>query len=88
MKVLGFLLHKSFKKDFKKLPKQARSEFKRKRDFLVVNSAHPALHLHSLHGEWAGKWSINVTGNIRAIFKLQGNIAIFVNIGTHSELYE
>jgi mRNA-degrading endonuclease YafQ of YafQ-DinJ toxin-antitoxin module len=32
-------------------------------------------------------FSINVTGDYRAIFYIENNIAVFYKIGRHSELY-
>ena len=35
-----------------------------------------------------GYWSINITGDVRAIYRQHGDtIIIFVLIGTHSQLY-
>ncbi len=43
----------------------------------------------SLHGPFEGYWSINISGNIRAIYKADDNNEIvFIRIGTHSELYK
>lgn len=41
-----------------------------------------------LTGEYAGLYSINITGDIRALYKKVGDTyAIFGFIGTHSQLY-
>lgn len=46
------------------------------------------LNTHPLHGEWLGCKSINVTGNIRAVFEEIGeNKVEFIAIGSHPELY-
>lgn len=43
---------------------------------------------HSLSGEWAGCRSINITGDIRAVFEEVDKKRIeFIAIGSHSELY-
>jgi len=40
-----------------------------------------------LHGEHKGFKSFNVTGDIRVIFKETKEVFLFVDIGTHGELY-
>ena len=46
------------------------------------------LHLHMLTGEYAGLYSINITGDIRALYeKIDDTYVIFGFIGTHSQLY-
>lgn len=79
---------KGFEKDFSKLPKKTQLEFSKKLTLLLSDSRHPSLHLHKLHGKYAGTWSINITGDIRAIIDMgvQGTL-IFIAIGSHSELY-
>lgn len=53
----------------------------------MIDSDHPLLNNHPLYGKWEGCWSINVTGDIRAIYKTEGFIAIFLEIGSHGQLY-
>ena len=49
----------------------------------------PLLNNHYLGGEYEGCRSINITGDIRAIFYIKQNSdVVFINIGSHSELYE
>ena len=46
------------------------------------------LNNHKLHGEYEGCNSINITGNIRAVFRyVKEDSVIFTDIGTHPELY-
>jgi addiction module RelE/StbE family toxin len=46
------------------------------------------LNNHALAGEYHGYRSINVTGDFRAIYQMEGpEIAVFVAIGKHSQLY-
>ncbi len=41
-----------------------------------------------MQGKFAGYWSININGNIRALYLIEADtIIIFALIGTHSELY-
>ncbi len=55
----------------------------------ITNPFDPALHDHALHGPFEGCHSINISGDIRAIYKPKetGDV-VFIRIGTHSELYK
>ncbi|HMS31711.1 MAG TPA: type II toxin-antitoxin system RelE/ParE family toxin [Candidatus Saccharibacteria bacterium] len=78
----------SFKKQFKRLDSKTRDKFKQRLELFMEDPRQPALRLHPLKGTLAGMWSINVTGDIRAVFKYDGqSIVIFYMIGTHSQLY-
>lgn len=48
----------------------------------------PSLRNHPLKGELVGYYSINVTGDVRAIYEIIGSeIYLYEMIGTHSQLY-
>jgi len=81
--------HKNFRKQFDKLSIKIQDKFEEKLDLFLQNMFHLLLNNHSLSGEYEGCRSINITGEIRAIFyvKSDSNI-VFINIGSHSELYE
>ena len=81
--------HKNFRKQFDKLSIKIQDKFEEKLDLFLQNMFHPLLNNHSLSGEYEGCRSINITGNIRAIFYLKTESGIvFINIGSHPELYE
>lgn len=82
-------LHKSFLRAYVKQPQKIKKKFKEKRDLFIEDMFHPILNNHPLTGKYDGCRSINITGDIRAIFfvKIDGGI-VFINIGSHSELYE
>ena len=86
---MQFNYHKNFKKRFEKLPVKIQNKFEEHLGLFFKNQFHPILSNHSLSGEYKGCRSINVTGDIRAIFyvKNDGHI-VFTNIGSHPELYE
>lgn len=53
------------------------------------NPTNPLLNKHLLHGEYSDCYSINVTGNYRAIFRYLSPVDVeFIRIGTHSQLYK
>jgi len=87
MKITGFITHGNFKKQFSKLTKEIQLEFKERIYIFLKQSSHILLNNHPLHGDWNGYWSINITGDVRAIYKIEGTIAILVAIGTHNQLY-
>jgi len=45
------------------------------------------LHNHALSGKYEGFRSINITGDMRAVFQDFGNTVVFICLGTHSQLY-
>lgn len=80
--------HRSFKKDYKKLSAGMQSRFNERLKLFLNDPFHPLLNNHSLHGEWEGYRSISITGDLRAIFQIEGETAIFVAIDTHTNLYD
>ena len=51
------------------------------------NNRHPSLRTHKLKGNLADTWSISVEGNVRLIYTIKNNEAIFFKIGNHDEVY-
>ena len=86
-RIINRIYHRNFEKALAKQKREIRQAFKERRNLLMIDSNHPLLNNHPLHGKWEGCWSINVTGDIRAIYKTEGFIAIFLDIGSHGQLY-
>ena len=79
---------KKFQKQFAKLSPKVREQFKVRQRLWFQDPYHPRLRLHKLAGEFVGLYSINITGDIRAIYEETGKeTVVFGLIGTHSELY-
>lgn len=77
-----------FKKQYKKLPKKIQDQFDEKIRLFAVDPTLPALKVHPLKGNFAGYWSMNVNGDVRALYVMDGDsIVIFALIGTYSQLY-
>ncbi len=77
-----------FKKQYQKLPKKMQTRFDERLVLWLVNPADSLLRVHSLTGNYTGYFSMNVTGDIRAVYRHEGDeIVIFALIGSHSELY-
>ncbi len=79
--------HRSFKKQLEQLPPQVQRQFSDRLNQFIIAPNHPWLHNHPLRGEYKKYWSINVTGNVRALYTKEDGIIVFRAIGTHSELY-
>lgn len=64
---------------FKKIQKQLKT-FK-------GNIKHPSLRTHKLKGNLSNSWSITIEGNMRMIYTIENNEALFFKIGDHNEVY-
>lgn len=85
---MKIVFHKSFEKKYKKLPNKIKLKIKETNILFVKDPYNVALNNHALHGKYAGYRSINITGNVRIIYKfLDKDTVIFSEIGTRSELY-
>lgn len=81
-------LHKNFEKKFKKFSQKLREKFKERRNLFLEDITHPLLNNHSLTGDRAGQWSINITGDWRAVYVFEkDDVVVFIDIDTHSNLY-
>lgn len=85
---MELILHKIFKRNFKKLPSKVQNKFFEKIEIFKNDKFHIILNNHSVEKIFPGCRSINITGDYRAIFEDFGDTIIFLHIGTHSELYK
>ena len=84
---VGF--NKNFKKQFDKLPKNIQEQFFNRLNVFLINSFTPILNNHQLRGKLKNMRSINVTGDIRAIYEqINKNKVLFLTIANHSKLYD
>ena len=78
---------KAYQKRIKPNPKLIRQTSKRIKLF-QENPDHPLLKDHALKGSKLGLRAFSVTGDIRIIYKFKSaNTAIFLDIGTHNQVY-
>ncbi len=85
---MQYILSKNFEKDFAKLPPSIKKKALLTFEKFIENPQNPTLRNHGLSGKWKGHFSINVTGDTRAIyFVIEDDLIRFVAIGSHSELY-
>lgn len=79
---------KSFKKQFKKLPLKLQDQFADRLELYLIDPLAQQLRVHPLRGKFVGYWSMNISGDFRALYRKDGDtITIFALIGTHSQLY-
>ena len=81
--------HRLFKKRYKKISLKIRRQFDERLLLFEKEPFHPMLNNHPLGGDREGQWSINVTGDWRAAYIFEDrNTIVFIDIDTHSNLYE
>ena len=86
---MKIVLHNRFLKQYSKLRTKDQEKFRARRDLFLTDPHNPTLNNHPLSGKYKGYCSINITGDIRVIYKLvHENTALFVAIGSHSSLYK
>jgi addiction module RelE/StbE family toxin len=77
-----------FKKQYKKLSVKLQNQFDERLQLFFEDPTNPMLRTHPLKGTYSGYWSINISGDLRAIYLQKGDeLIIFALIGTHSQLY-
>ncbi len=80
---------KKFKKKYKKLSRKIQKQFNRRLTLFIESPTYPLLRVHELSGKYKGCSSMNITGDIRAVFEMQSSgIVLFSDIGSHGELYK
>lgn len=79
---------RSFKKDYKKLNLKLRNQLRERVTLFKENQFAPLLNNHSVHHPYEGCQSINVSGDVRALYEIINDTALFVRVGSHSELYK
>lgn len=81
--------HNNFKKDLKLQNNKIQEKLKERLVIFMEDPYEITLNNHPLHGKYKGYRSINISGDIRAIYKLmEDKLCVFVAIGTHSKLYK
>ena len=86
---MKILFHRDFSKRYAKLQSGEKQKTDSRIEVFAANPFHPLLDNHALHGTYGGCRSINITGDLRAIYEEIGTeIVHFIALGTHPELYE
>jgi addiction module RelE/StbE family toxin len=84
---MEFIYTKKFAKELSRFPKEIKNKTRERLTILSVNENDITLNNHKLNPPWEGYRSINVTGDIRIIYKKNGVFCVLYRIGTHPQLY-
>jgi len=85
---MRFSYSKKFTKQYTKQSIDIKNKFIDRQTLLATDFFSPILNNHKLSGEYLGCKSINITGDIRAVFEeISEDHIEFIAIGTHGELY-
>ncbi|MEK7175491.1 MAG: type II toxin-antitoxin system mRNA interferase toxin, RelE/StbE family [Patescibacteria group bacterium] len=88
---MQIIFHKDFNKKYFKLKESEKKKFKERLNIFIKDPYNPILNNHALSGKYLPRRSINVTGDLRALFKIvdpkDGDTILFTEIDTHSNLY-
>jgi addiction module RelE/StbE family toxin len=80
--------HKHFDKMFEKCSPAVKKKFRERIILFLKNPFAEELGNHALHGEYDGLRSINITGDIRAVYDPVDNPHVrFLSIGSHAQLH-
>ena len=85
---MTFRFHRNFEKQYKKLKVSEKKKAQKRLLLFLQNPYHPVLNNHPLKGKYLDYRSFNITGNLRAIYKLISDIeVVFIAVDSHSNLY-
>lgn len=80
---------KKFKKQYQKLPPKIRQKTKERIKLWASNPHDVSLRLHKLSGKMSRFYSINITGDVRALYEIiDTQVYLYHMIGSHSQLYQ
>ena len=80
-------VHKKFIKGYNKLTTSQQKKFKERRNLFIGDEFNPILNNHALTGKYQGFRSINISGDLRAIFRREKDSVLFAALDKHSNLY-
>ena len=76
-----------FNKQRKAAPLEIKIAFREALELFLEDPNHKLLRNHALTGKYAGVRSIDVTDDWRALYREELERIIFVDLGTHQDLY-
>lgn len=86
---MDILFNRNFKRQYKKLRIIEREKTQQRLRLFMQDQNNPILNNHALKGEYCGFYSINIAGDLRALYRLvKKDVALFIIIDTHSNLYD
>lgn len=86
---MNVIFHKRFDKMAGKLPSKVKTKMVERITLFSKDPLAYTLRNHALNTPYKGSYSIDITGNYRAVYHLVNDqTAMFTHIGTHSQLYK
>ena len=85
---MRFIEHRTFERQYKKLSREVQEKIGQRLALLVMNERDPLLNAHKLHQPYDSYSSINITGDIRLVYrKLNAETFYLRAVGTHHQLF-
>jgi addiction module RelE/StbE family toxin len=82
------VFHKRFEKMVQKLTPKVKQKMIERINLFTQDPLDKRLRNYALHTPYKGSYSIDITGDYRAIYELiDDETALFTHVGTHSQLY-
>lgn len=86
---MKIIFYRDFLKRYWKLRLAEQKRTDERMRLFQQNPFHPLLGNHALNHQYGGCRSINITGDLRAVYEeVAPQTVHFVTLGTHTELYE
>lgn len=86
---MNVIFHRNFKRYYKKLRAGEQEKCDERITLFMKNPFDPLLNNHALGGKWRHYHSINITGDLRALYEpIDADMALFILVDTHSNLYK
>lgn len=80
--------HRNFEKQYQRLKEKQKKKTQKRIILFLENPFYSVLNNHSLKGKYVGYRSINITGDLRAVYKfVKEQEYIFIAVDSHSNLY-
>jgi len=74
---MKIVFHHWFRKRYKESPLKIRQKFDERLLLFEKDPGNPILNIHPLTGDRKDQWSMNITGDWRAIYIIKGGILLF-----------
>ena len=82
--------HKNFVKNYKSRYQgndKIKTQFQKRLKLFIENPDNPILKNHILKGEKILLKAFSITGDVRVVYMEKDNVAYFLDIGTHNQVY-
>lgn len=81
---MKFVFTQQFRKNYQKLSPEVQKQFNKKLMLFKNSFNHPSLRIEKLKG--SSYWAGSIDMNYRFVFNPEGNMCVFMNIGSHKIL--